>query len=285
MNRKFLYYIEEAKRYSKKVILMPQSFGPFDYEKDKDEMLTLIKRELNAADLVFAREVEGFTLLKESFGVSNLQISPDLVLQSGDIDWSNIYISEPETRYPLLKSGESVAIIPNTETFKHGSEEAILDVYKHVIKWLLLLNKNIYIFRHSNDLMVCKKIYREFEHDERVHLIKDEFECTEYSEFVKQFEFIVASRFHSIIHAYKEGIPAIIFGWAIKYQELARLFEQTEYVFDITKKNLNPEQIIKALDNMNTHNKEERLKLIRKIKKLKECNCFDLCWDTIYRDK
>ena len=80
-------------------------------------------------------------------------------------------------------------------------------------------------------------------------LYRNEFESGEYSLMVRQFDFIIASRFHSIVHAYKEGVPAIIFGWATKYQELAGHFDQSKFVFDITDKpNDKFEAIVYALD-------------------------------------
>lgn len=281
MNRKFLYYIEEAKRYSKKVVLMPQSFGPFDYKEQKDEMMALIRKNLNEADLVFARESEGYDILKDQFSVSKLRLSPDLVLQTGEIDYSTIYTTIPAFDYPKLETTGNVAVIPNSETFRHGSEQTILGIYKNVIEHLLAKDKEIYIFRHSNDLSACEKIYRMFEGSQKVHLIKEEFECAEYSEFVKQFDYIITSRYHAIVHAYKESVPAVIFGWAIKYQELAKLFGQSGYVFDITSGDADLNAISASLDEMELRHRDESARLTETLESLKEHSCFDLCWDTI----
>lgn len=282
MNRRFLYYIEEAKKYSKKVILMPQSFGPFDYTEDRDNMLSLIRKDLSMADVIFAREQEGYFLLINDFQLNNVWCSTDLVLQSNDIDWNNIYMQMPEFNYPKILGQGNIAIIPNIETFKHGNEEDIIILYRKVIEYLLEKGKKIHIFRHSYDMAACEKIYSCFEGNEKVFLYRNEFESGEYSLMVRQFDFIIASRYHSIVHAYKEGIPAVIFGWAIKYQELAKHFDQSKYVFDITNKpNDKLEAIVCALDAMCKDYSNEGKRIIEKSLALRKESCFDICWDIL----
>lgn len=284
MNRRFLYYIEEAKRYSKKIVLMPQSFGPFDYTEDRENMLSLIRKDLSMADLIFAREQEGYSLLTNDFQLNNVCCSADLVLQSNEIDWNNIYVQVPEFNYPRIFGQDNIAIVPNIETFKHGNEGDIVTLYKKVIEYLLEKGKKIHIFRHSYDMTACEKIYRCFEGNGKVFLYRNEFESGEYSLMVRQFDFIIASRFHSIVHAYKEGVPAIIFGWAIKYQELAGQFDQSKFVFDITDKpNDKLEAIVYALDAMCTDYSNESKRIIEKSQALRKESCFEKCWDVLCR--
>lgn len=281
MNRKFLYYIEEAKRYGKKIILMPQSFGPFDYKNDREKLMRTIKKDLSEVDLIFAREKEGYDLLCNLFGVKNIKLSPDLVLQGDEINWENIYTKIPKLQYPKIGDKNNVAIIPNTEAFRHGNENQILEVYSAVINKLLLHGKTVYIFRHSNDLLACEKIYDKFSNNENVNFIKNDFTCEEYSEFVTQFDFIIASRYHAIIHAYKKGIPALIFGWAIKYQRLAELFNQSKYVFDITANHIHPEKILDELEVLCQNYYNEKNTIIKKQSQLCRDTCFDDCWSIL----
>ena len=75
-----------------------------------------------------------------------------------------------------------------------------------------------------------------FASSENVYFIEDDMNCLEYGGFVKQFDFIIASRFHAIVHAYKENVPAIILGWAVKYHELAKNLNQEKFVFRYNRK-------------------------------------------------
>lgn len=279
-NIQFLNYTEMAKRHDKKIIYMPQSFGPFDYKENCENMSLKIKNTLIKADLIFAREKEGYILLTEKLGLENVKLYPDIVLQSAEINWKNIYYEKPVPQIPKISNGEKVGIVPNTETFRHGNEESILKLYKKIIQKICKDGKKIYIFRHSNDLEVCKKIYSMVSDNPNVFLLENDFNCLEYSEFVKQFEYIIASRYHAIIHAYKQNVPAIILGWAIKYTEAAKLFQQEEYVFDITSSQnlLFPESIFKAIEYMHKKNKEERIKIANHMKKIRKKTCFEECW-------
>lgn len=260
---------------------MPQSFGPFEYKEEKYKMLSMIEQDLSQADLIFAREKEGFDLLKNQFSVKRLRLSPDLVLQCDEIDWNNIYYVVPKLKYPILQTTGNVAIIPNMETFRLGDETCILEVYQRIIQELIFTGKQVYIFRHSRDLQACEKIYVLFSEEKSVHLIKEDLECSEYSQFIQQFDYIIASRYHAIVHAYKERVPAIILGWAIKYQELAGLFGQQEYVFDITQDNVDCSRIIRYVKQMNAVYHEESCKIGAVLAELQHENCVDVCWNLL----
>lgn len=282
-SNQFLDYIDEAKRYNKPVILMPQSFGPFEYKTDREKMLARITTTLAKADIIFAREKEGYELLKNIFHLNNVKMSTDLVLQTEDPNISNIFTKLPKLNYQKLSTANNVGIIPNNETIRHGDETKILALYQNIISHLLDRGKHVYIFRHSDDLEICKKIYNIIKNNDRVVLLEDDMNCLEYSRFIKQFEFIIASRFHAIVHAYKVHVPAIILGWAVKYNELATLFGQERYVFDISESNCETDgdKIINAIDEMNTNKSEEVGRLVVESKRLMHQTCLKDCWDIL----
>ena len=102
--------------------------------------------------------------------------------------------------------------------------------------------------------------------------------CLEYSMFVRQFDFIVASRFHSIVHAYREGIPAFILGWAIKYHRLASLVHQESYVFDgTTTASDNQASMLGQLEKMLEKYAQESVVIRRSLEQIQKNNCYDAC--------
>lgn len=277
-NNMLLDYIDEAARYNIPIILMPQSFGPFNYERDKDKMLKRIASTLKKANLIFAREEDGKSLLEKDFNLTNVKLAPDLVLQAGELDWENIYYHKPSLNLPAMKTSGNVGIIPNSETVKHGNEAAILALYKDIIQNLLNLGKTVYIFRHSNDLDLCKKIYSEFNNVSNVQLIENDFDCIEYSEFVKSFDFIIASRYHAVVHAYKQNVPSIILGWAVKYSSLAYLFDQSQFVYDISSIHgagdyVDIVQAVRKMSSLYLHEKE----VIKDANRKMENKCIEAC--------
>lgn len=258
------------------VYLFPQSFGPFLYRPIFQFILDrFIKKYMSYPKAVYAREKEGFEFLTK-YNLKNVRISPDLVLLNKEIDEDNIFktkfLTEPITVLP-----ESIAVLPNMRLLVHGDKESIINIYKELIQYLLENKLNVYILRHSHeDLEMCNLIKDEFKSNDNVKLLKQEISCIEYSNLVKKFKFLIAARYHSIVHAYKEGVPCIIFGWATKYHELAELFAQSDYQFEI-RTGVNTEKVLAATENM-LKNYEEESKQINSVLKIiqKNNNIFNI---------
>lgn len=120
-----------------------------------------------------------------------------------------------------------------------------------------------------------QKIAEMFADEAHVHLLENDFSCLQYDAFVKSFEFIICSRFHGIVHAYKNYIPAIALGWAVKYRELTENVGQSSYIFDITSNTCDKAGIIDAVRRMaeNVNNEKE---VIRKhVLNIQAENCFE----------
>lgn len=273
---RYIRHINMAKKRGIPVVLMPQSFGPFEYADDGVKQL--LCAALNSADCIFAREPEGMDALVGIGVKQKVQQSADLVLQSKEVDWRSVFIEKPVLSVKTLQTENNVAVIPNTQLYRYGTKDQVLQAYRTIIEKLLQAGKTVYIFRHSNDLAACEDIYDMFSNNKCVYLIRKEMSCLEYSMFVRQFDFIVASRFHSIVHAYREGIPAFILGWAIKYHRLASLVHQESYVFDGTNTASDnqvsmPGQLEKMLENY----AQESMVIRHSLEQIQENNCYDAC--------
>lgn len=270
-----LRMIRTAKKHGMKVIMLPQSFGPFEFPKP-------VRRRIRAAladvDMLFVREEDGIKQLRKYCGVTNAVLSPDIVLQTEDIKWENVFTHEPTLRYPVLKTSGNVGIIPNSETLRDGAHDFVINTYCEILKSLRSNGKEVYIFRHSNDLPLCREIYELVKDDGHCHLIEDEIDCVSYGRFIRQFDFIIASRFHSIVHAYCEGVPALVLGWAVKYQALTALLGQGQYVFDMTADALSSEGLLDVqLNRMLIHFAEESGTIRQNLNRIRQNNCFDEC--------
>ena len=270
-----LRHLQTAKAHGVKTILMPQSYGPFDFPED---VCKRIGAALKDVDLLFAREEDGLKQLRERCGVKDQAIlSPDIVLQAQEIKWENVFTREPELRYPRLSTIGNVGIVPNGETVRNGKHDVVLNTYRTIIAELRTAGKEVYIFRHSNDLPLCREIYELVRDDAHCHLIEDEIDCLSYGPFVRQFDFIVASRFHSIVHAYREHVPALVLGWAIKYQALTALLGQEQYVFDITGDQVDDALLSERLARLISKSSEESEWIRSHLEPIQSNSCFDTC--------
>lgn len=276
---RMLRHIKKAKSMDIPVILLPQSYGPLDFGENTDAVCKKIGEAFSKVDLLFAREPEGKEVLETECGITNAVLSPDIVLQADEIKCENIFAGEYEIPVRNLETEGNVGIVPNGETVKNGNKGFVLNCYKRFIEELRGKGKEIYIFRHSDDLGLCRDIYGLVKEDEHCHLIEDEMDCLAYSEFVKQFDFVIASRFHSVVHAYREGVPAFVLGWAIKYQELTKLLGQGKYAFDITRASEEDvAAIMEKLDYLCENYAAEAKLISEKLTVVRRENCFEKCW-------
>jgi len=260
----FLDYLRISQKYQVKSILMPQSFGPFDFKTIAFEEM---KNVLQSCHLIYAREKEGYDYLK-NMGLNRVILSTDMVLTEKEIDYRFVFPGNPPKSFSYVLDGTKnyVGIIPNFRTLdsKKISLEHLLGLYRSMTDLVLSAGKSVYLIPHAKeDIMICSKIKAMYSDNTNVILIDKVLHSYEYQELVSHFDYIIASRYHSIIHAYKEATPALILGWAVKYKELAERFEQTEYVFDITD-DFSSEKILTALQILNS-NHEKDSEFIRSI--------------------
>lgn len=253
----YLSQISLAKKFNKPIYLLPQSFGPFDYNVfEKPIIISLIKKYLKYPKLVFARENDGFQLLQE-FKLNNVIKSLDTVFYRNDeYNLENIFNVIPDTALPIIKKN-SVGIIPNVKTINEKNIDEIYLLYKNTIKKLLDKGKYVYLLRHSKeDLEIISSLYKDYANHKKVFLIDEEYNSIDLQQIIKKFDYIIASRYHSIVHAYKVGTPAIVLGWAVKYKELLNNFGQNNYQFDVN--NIDSDLFINKVEEMNANYLNEK---------------------------
>lgn len=274
-NQQLLESIEDAKRNQIPIVLMPQSFGPFDYGKNQDKMMPRIGEDLQYPAAIFAREKGCLELLK-GMGLTNVSYSTDLVLQSSGIDLDEIFLQKPEMQVPVIDSEQNAAVIPNSMNLYQGDKDAAIQMYLQIVGKLIELEKTVYILYHSNaDRQLSKSVYDAFQGNDRVRFLDREYMCFEYDEIVKKMDFIVASRYHSIVHGYKNAVPSVILGWAEKYHSLAELFGQEEFIFDV-RESVSNQALPEAIDRMNQNFREYKAHIKAELAEIQKANCFDV---------
>ena len=271
----YLNHIEFAKSYNIPMYLLPQSFGPFDFKGDEGaELFSRCKELLPYAKVIFAREQEGYDALVSNFGLTNVQLAKDLVLCGGEPDLSAIFTDPRLPDLPVLKKN-AVGIIPNQRnTVISGDASFLQKTYISLIEHLLPQGKEIYLLCHStHDIELCRNLKDAFANNPSVVYLDHEFSCLEFNELVKGFDYLVASRFHSIVHAYKNGIPCIALGWADKYRQLLDIFDQSHYLFDV-RNTIDLAVLTDAVDTLNQSRDKESLIIREKLPALRAQDVF-----------
>lgn len=271
----YLDNLEFALAYDIPVYLLPQSFGPFDYTDDAGRAIDERTRRLfPKISKIFAREQEGYDALVSHYGLSNVELTFDMVLASSIEDYSPALREPLEMQLPEIPEN-SICLIPNVRTDDNGSGRSI-QLYRAAIQEALSQNLYVYLTYHSSqDKALCADLKAAFAEDDRVILLDHDHSCMEFNELVKKFRFVVASRFHAIVHALKNGTPCIAIGWAVKYIDLLNLFDQSAYMFDL-RKTVDPAEICRAVAAMNENCMQESAKIRAALPELQKENVFDL---------
>lgn len=272
---KYLLNIIIAKNYSIPYYIFPQSIGPFNYPlKYKIFLYPLLRLYLKYPKKIFPREKEGLECIHK-FRRKNVEKKYDIVLQNQGYNLANIFKKKINLKNMKIKNN-SISIIPNSRVAERVNSEEIYSIYKLIIKKLINAKKIVYVLRHSyEDLVICEKIKKFFPNNKNVILISDDLNFIELESIIKQFDFVIASRYHSIVHSYKNGVPALVIGWATKYFELLKDFDQLDYFFDC-RDGMNIDEIGDKIDKLVKNYKYENKKIIYKINNMQKENIFDI---------
>ncbi|MDD5069540.1 MAG: Coenzyme F420 hydrogenase/dehydrogenase, beta subunit C-terminal domain [Candidatus Omnitrophica bacterium] len=231
---RYLMQITIARKYSIPFYILPQSMGPLDYDK-KDNLFTypLMKLCLRYPQKIYLRENQALKSI-EIFRNNNFEKAYDIVLQNKFIDLKNVY----RTNYPLTFNNllpDAVGLIPNYQVLARTDKDNLYKVYAAIIEQLLNRQKKVYILRHSRqDVDVCRNIKNFFPTANNVIVVDQDLNSIELDYCIGQFQFLVACRYHSIVGAYKQHIPVLAIGWAVKYLELLETFGQSNYLIDVS---------------------------------------------------
>lgn len=260
----YLLKLAIAKKYNCNIILLPQSFGPFNYNYiQKLFLFPLMKHYLQYPSKIFVRESQGYYDLKK-FTSNNIYKSLDVVLQTAIPQSSTIYKKNHSKKtIDINTNNKNLAIIPNAKLLKWNLENDILGIYRLILDIVIEKGYDVYIVRHSTeDLNFCHMIAelskdQSKNHTSKIRVLDGNYDCIELSEIISKMDFVIASRYHSLIHAYKQGIPALVIGWASKYQEIMLEFNQESYYFDIREK-IQLDQIRLSLNSLVYNMETER---------------------------
>lgn len=269
----FLLNIILAKKFSVPIYLLPQSIGPFEYEKAfKGQIMFLIKKCLKYPVKIFLREKTGFSQLSKCIE-GNLEMANDIVLQSENYYEPNIIHGRGDLK-PYQIEPNSVGIVPNSQVTFRIKGNQIYSLYRDVITGIVDMNKKAYILMSAlADWNICDRMKKMFLNNDNVVFIHDNMNAIELENIIQQFDYLLASRYHSIIYAYKHEVPVIAIGWAQKYYELLEQFDQLPYFFDC-RKGLNSSEIISAAKRMSLNLDFEREKIKAKMASVREENLF-----------
>lgn len=205
--------IEKWKAQGKKVILLPQAFGPFR----EPGLRQVMKRILIHSDLVFARELQSYHYLKELAPETPFQLAPD---------FTNLI----KGRVPTGFNAEThqVALIPNYKMIEQtNTRNTYVEFLMEAVREVNALGLNPYFLIHEGekDRLIAEKVNRQLEKPIPIVVNDDPVMI---KGIIASSRFIICSRFHGAVSALSQGVPCVVTSWSHKYEMLLN-----EYGFEV----------------------------------------------------
>ncbi len=232
----------DMKRWKKqgtKVIMMPQAFGPFE----QTDLQQSMKKIIDLADLIYAREEVSYNYLTKLAGgeKANLKQSPD---------FTNLLKAEVPKDFD--SNTHKVCIVPNMrmidKTFK-GEAQAYIDLMANAVNILSEKEAKAFFLIHEGkkDRELAEKIMQKA--GKNIPVIEED-DALRVKGIIGACEAMIGSRFHGLVSALAQGIPALGTGWSHKYQMLYKDYNFEEGLLKLQgEKNQLQEKIDLILDD------------------------------------
>lgn len=76
------------------------------------------------------------------------------------------------------------------------------------------------VWKHNNDRKVLKKLYDEFQHNQRIVMVEDH-NAAELKYIISKCRFFIGARTHATIAAYSSCVPTLVIGYSVKAKGIA----------------------------------------------------------------
>ena len=234
----------EIKKAGKKLILWGASIGEEDLSPAKIE-------DLKRFDLLLARETLTEEVLKKA-GCKNVKLVAD-----------GAFLME-KTELPLPEGFiENETIGFNFSPLVFGknprSKEAAFLLIEHILEttdFHIALVPHV-IQKGNNDYETLKEFFERYKETNRVFLLPDNLNATEYKGYIARMRFFIGARTHATIAAYSTGVPTMVLGYSIKSKGIAKdIFGEEKLVLGIEEIS-DTEKLIAKFEEM----KQEELML------------------------
>jgi colanic acid/amylovoran biosynthesis protein len=213
-------HILKWKKQGKKVIMLPQAFGPFVNKGLIKEM----KHILLYTDLVFARDEISYKHLKQLYDSDKIICAPD---------FTNLVEGRPPSYFDI--ENYQVAIIVNSKmTEEQMTKDAgvYINFLHRIITLIKKLNFKPYFLIHATDTdiavaeMVNQKLRIKLPviAEENPILLKG---------IIAQSTAVITSRFHGLVSCLSQAVPCLATNWSHKYEMLLKDYNYSEGLLDV----------------------------------------------------
>jgi polysaccharide pyruvyl transferase WcaK-like protein len=208
-----------SKMLGSRIIMLPQAFGPFTSASIRDA----VKRVVNHVDLMFPRDDASYEHL-----VSVVGARPNIVKAP---DFTNLI----EGTVPATNELDSWAcIIPNARMVEKAAADRrarYLPFLKAAVQSVIQHGGRPFILLHAEqDYELATKLADAF--DIEIPIVA-EMDPLRMKGLIGRSGLVISSRFHGLVSALSQGVPALSAGWSHKYEMLFRDYGFPEGIIDV----------------------------------------------------
>lgn len=234
----FLFYVRLAYALNKKVVFLPNSFGPFEGISVKRQ----VKNIFSKLDLIYAREELSAMKLGELMR-QKICVSPDLgfylrknnnfnsidLLKKYDLTVDDKLVGVTIRPWRFPGSNDSDQLYENYLTAVTSLiQRLILSRYK-----VILCNQSIGPNTHEDDRNAIKAILNKIKNDNLIW-INEDLSCDDLKALYSNFYAFIGTRFHSVIFSLTSLIPSIAIAYGgNKAKGIMTDFDMEKYAIGI----------------------------------------------------
>ena len=210
-----LFHIKLALKMKKPVYIMPNSYGPFKSKKTAK----MVNKILNKCEIVTARE--SISASEQTNGLQRpIELFPDLAFFLEQTKQDNI--KEYLQKYEINENDKYVAITVRPYRFYNADNpsQKYENYKKAFVKFIEYLEQKNYIpllvvhtrsdNEHENDEICIREIEQMLKKNSKAMIIKeDNLNCKDLKAIYSLCDFVVGTRFHSVIFSLQNQIPCI----------------------------------------------------------------------------
>jgi len=244
-------HYKKLKQLGKKIILLPQAFGPFEIKFMRDLMISILQN----VDLVYARDIHSFHYL-QALKISSvrMKIAPD---------FTNLIVpNKPIDDYLWV---DRVCIVPNYRMLDKTTKEARQRYLTFLLKCIKSLrNRNlnpVLLLHNRGDYRLAELLNKEA--SDELPIIDEDPLTTK--GILACCHSAISSRYHALVSCLSQGTPCLGTSWAHKYPSLFEEYDCPECLLDLFDSDQEIENKISLLTDASKRNY-----LINKVKQRAE---------------
>lgn len=254
----YQYHNSIFESFGKPVVFMPQAWGPFTSQSIRQ----LSAAAINLSACAYARDKRSYLYMNELEGVDKkkIRIAPDIAYQfegAAEADAMNVL----KENGLISEDKHMIGIMPNMQVYLRtdgkGLENKYVNLLVDMAKYFLyheglsvvLIPHQVYPFENPDvpdDRFLCDMIRTSLNNVKDVISLTGYYPAEVLKAVIGRMDFVVGSRYHGIIAALSQMVPALVLGWSHKYFELMRDIGTEEYIADY--KNLNKDELLALVE-------------------------------------